>query len=601
MHTALESLVHALEQAPDTPSHAIEVLPPHEKLLLQAWNRTETDLPSDGTIITLFEAVAARHAQQVALVFEDDELTYAQLNVRANRLAHYLVEQGVHADELVAICVQRSPEMIVAVLAVLKAGGAYLPLDPALPAARMAYMFNDAQPRLLLTQSHLNITQNATPTVFLDRDAEKFSGFPEHNPPQRAWPEHLAYAIYTSGSTGNPKGTLIQQGALVNLALAQREALGLQPGLRVLQWASFNFDASVQDIFPTLCAGAQLCLASREAVLPGQNLFETLRRQRIELIALTPSSLAALPVEMLPDLKTVVVGGERCEHALIAPWLKRYRVINVYGPTEATVCATIYPCRQDGERHPAIGRPIANTQVYILDAWLNPVPFGVVGELYIGGEGLARGYLGRPDLTAERFTQNPFSEQPGARMYKTGDLARYLPDGQIEYVGRADHQVKIRGFRIELGEIEFTLGSLPGVREAVVLAQQAIGGPRLIACVAAEAGVDAPTLRKALAQKLPEYMVPAHFIFLDKLPINTSGKIDRKALEALEPAAVETAAQAAPRSALEQRLAHLWAELLGRSSIGRDENFFDAGGNSLLAVRLVARINAEWACSLPVS
>ena len=601
-------LLEAIVVNPETPVAELPLLTSEEqRQILVEWNQTQASLLPSQTFQHLFEACAREHADRPAVVFQEQQLSYAELNARANRLAHYLQDRGVGPDQLVAICAERSLDMIVAVLGVLKAGGAYLPIDPALPPSRMNYMLQDANPCLLLTQGHLSVRLSSTniEQICLDRDDSILSIWPDHNPPQQAWADHLAYVIYTSGSTGNPKGTLIHHRALANLAKAQCEAFGLQPGTRVLQWVSFNFDPCVADICSTLISGACLYLAPAEELLPGPGLLHTLRRHQIEVVALTPSALAEIPVEPLPDLKTWVLGGERCENALIAPWLKTHEVINVYGPTESTVMTTAYPCAADGQRHPPIGQPIANTQTYILDEYLNPVPIGVTGELYIGGEGLARGYLGRPDLTAERFLQNPFSDQPGARMYKTGDLARYLPDGHIEYIGRIDHQVKIRGYRIELGEIEFALTQLSSVREAVVLTQEApAGGRRLVAYVVLESAVsaehDSSTLRTALGRTLPEYMVPAHFVFLPKIPVNTNGKLDRKALDALEWREDELV-YAALCTPTEEQLAALWSELLGKKTIGRDENFFHLGGHSLLAVRLTARINETFQCALPVS
>jgi amino acid adenylation domain-containing protein len=555
------------------------------------------------TIHQLFEARVREQAAAIALVFEDQQLSYAELNARANQLAHGLRLHGVLPDDVVGLCVERSVEMVVGMLGVLKAGAAYLPLDPVLPPERLAWMVEDARPRLLLVQSGLmdRLPPTRPGRVALDQ-AELFASCPTEDPPPRAGGDHLAYVIYTSGSTGRPKGTLIHHRGSVNLAVAVGKALDMRPGMRVLQWASFNFDAAVCDVFTTLAAGACLVLGTRASVLPGPDLLQTLQRHGIEQITLTPSALAELPRQRLPQLKTLVVAGEQCDQALIAPWTGFCSVVNAYGPTEATVCATIYPCSADGQRHPPIGRPIANTQAYILDTRLHPVPIGVVGELCIGGEGLARGYLGRPDLTAERFMLNPFSEQPGARMYRTGDLARYLPDGRIEYVGRADKQVKLRGYRIELGEIEFALAQLPGVREAVVLARPAAGGTRLVACVAMEpkAAHDAAALCAGLQRSLPDYMVPAHFVLLERLPVNANGKLDRQALEAL-PWSHDERAHTPPATPTEQRLAAVWAELLGRDRIGRDDGFFALGGHSLLAVRLVARIHETFGLALPLS
>ncbi len=576
-----------------------------QHLMLVEWNRTAADTPAHPTVHQLFEACAASHAQDTALIFQDQRLTYAELNTCANQLAHALRARGIGPDRVVGLCVERSLDMVVAILGVLKAGGAYLPLDPALPPERLAYMLRDANPGLLLTQPHLRdvLRDHPADPIVLEGGAAQFAEWPGHDPVPNALGENLAYVIYTSGSTGRPKGTLIQHRGLVNLAHAQCRAIGLQPGMRVLQWAAFNFDASVCELFTSLTTGACLHLVTKEAVLPGIDLLNTLRQGRIEVVTMTPSSLSALPAEPLPDLKILILAGEDCDHTLIAPWLKRYTVINAYGPTETTVCATVYRCTSDGLRHPPIGRPLANTQTYILDAHQHPVPVGVTGELYIGGLGLARGYLGRPDLTAERFVVNPFSDQPGARMYRTGDLARYLPGGQIEYVGRADHQVKIRGYRIELGEIEFALAEVPGVREAVVLALRApAGGQELVAYLVPDASAApelATQLRVSLQRSLPDYMVPAHIVMLDRLPINANGKLNRAALAALE--WTRDSATTTPRTPTEERLAGLWAELLGRRDISHEENFFHAGGHSLLAVKLIALVNEAFGLSLPVS
>ena len=599
-------LLQAIVAQPESAVAELPLLSEAERhQLLVEWNRTHAALPPQPTIHQLFEACVDRFPDQVVAVFEDQCITYAQLNARANQLAHYLRRKGIAPDALVGICVERSLEMVVAVLGVLKAGGAYLPLDPSQPPARTAYMIDDARPHLVLTMERLRerLPAQVIAPLCLDRDAALFASCPAHNPARDTLPDHLAYVIYTSGSTGHPKGTLIHHRGLLNLVQAQQQALDLQPGRRVLQWTSFNFDASVSEIFTALTSGAQLTLVSSEAVLPGRNLLDTLLRHRIELVTLTPSSLAALPVQALPDLKTLVVAGEHCDHALIAPWMRFYSVINAYGPTEATVCATIYPCADDGQRHPPIGRPIANTQIYLLDDSLNPVPIGVTGELYIGGEGLARGYLGRPDLTAERFVQNPFSDQPGARMYKTGDLARYLPDGRVEYVGRVDHQIKMRGYRIELGEVEFALTRLAGVREAVVLAQDApTGDKRLVAYVVPAPGtsISPAQLRAALQTTLPDYMVPSSFALLDRLPLNNNGKIDRSALPPPQ-RELHGTDRTPPGTPTERRLAALWCELLGASAVGCDDNFFHIGGHSLLAVRLCSRINEMFGLSVPLS
>ena len=602
------TLLEAIVRQPGTAIADLPLLTAAERhQVLVAWNRTHESPPQVQAVHQLFEACAREHAEAVAVVFEEQRLSYAELNARANQLAHWLRAQGLQPDDVVGLCVEPSVEMVIGMLGVLKAGAAYLPLDPALPPERLAWMVADARPRLLLTQARLAQRLRADgaamgpPCTALD-DSDRFAPYPTDDPAPRARGDHLAYVIYTSGSTGRPKGTLIHHRGSVNLAVTLGKALAMQPGTRVLQWASFNFDAAVCDVFATLAAGACLVLGTRASLLPGPDLLQTLQRHGIELITLTPSALAELPRQRLPRLKTLVVAGEQCDQALIAPWTEFCTVVNAYGPTEATVCATIHPCRADGQRHPPIGRPIANTQVYILDDRLHPVPVGVMGELCIGGDGLARGYLGRPDLTAERFVLNPFSGQPGARMYRTGDLARYLPDGRIEYVGRADQQVKLRGYRIELGEIEFALTQLPGVREAVVLARPAPAGMRLLACVAMEPGAarDTAAMRARLQRSLPDYMVPAHVVLLERLPVNANGKLDRRALEAL-PWSGDERAHVAPATPTERRLASLWADMLGHDRIGRDDGFFALGGHSLLAVRLMARIQDVFGLALPLS
>ena len=595
MRDHLVRLLQAVVDAPDTPIEALELLSPQERRTqLIDWNRPDSMPRAPQSIQELVEAQVQEHPDDVAVVFEEERLSYRELNRRANRLAHWLRQQGAGPETRVGLCLGRSVEMVVAMLAVVKAGAAYLPLDPALPAARLAWMVEDAQLEHLLTHSSLphRWPQPGLRAACLDR--LDLDGQPADDPPNLNLPGHLAYVIYTSGSTGRPKGVLLQHQGLVHLVLAWRKSLSLSRGLRTLLWFPFHFDPATLDVFSAWSSGCCLHLASDEALLPGENLRQTLLRHRIQALSLTPSALAAQAHEEFADLRSLVCGGERCDRAVIEPWARSVRVTNAYGPTEITVCATLHACAAGAEGPPPIGKPIGRTRAYVLDGRLSPVPVGVVGELYIAGDGVARAYLGRPDLTAERFIADPFAELPGERMYRTGDLARHLPDGNIVYTGRADRQVKLRGRRIEPGEIETALRSLAGVDDACVVLRE----EGLVAyAVASGAAASAKELRQALRQSLPEYMVPGQVIFLERLPLNANGKLDESGL----PPPPVDADQELPLPGTEARLAAIWSELLGRPSTGRTQNFFEAGGHSLLAVQLCARVRTTFDVSVPVS
>ncbi|HEY9657256.1 MAG TPA: amino acid adenylation domain-containing protein, partial [Allocoleopsis sp.] len=471
------------------PNQAITELPllteSERQQLLVEWNNTQTHYPQDKCIHQLFEEQVDRTPDAVAVVFENQQLTYRELNQRANQLAHYLQTLGVGPEALVGICVERSLEMVIGILGILKAGGAYVPLDPAYPQERLAFMLQDSAVPVLLTQSHLadKLPSHSAKMRYLDKDWQDIEQQSQENFAGNAKANNLAYVIYTSGSTGKPKGVLLEHRGLCNLAQAKVQQFDVKSSSCVLQFASPSFDASVWEIVIALTGGARLCLGSREKLLPGVQLVGLIQQQRVTHVTLPPSALAVLPETDLPTLQAIIVGGEPCLPSLAAKWAHNRQFFNAYGPTEATVDATIAPYEQSMKIFP-IGRPIANTQVYILDRHLQPVPIGVAGELHIGGDGLARGYFNRPELTQEKFIPNPFSDQPGARLYKTGDLARYLPDGNIEFLGRIDHQVKIRGFRIELGEVEATLSQHPDVREAVVTVREDMpGDKRLVAYI----------------------------------------------------------------------------------------------------------------------
>ncbi|WP_338927353.1 amino acid adenylation domain-containing protein [Mycetohabitans endofungorum] len=605
MQQALHSLADVLEATPDTAVQQLQVLPEAEReLLLNTWNATQQAYPSHLCAHQLFEAQVKRSPEAPALVFEDQTFSYAQLNAQANRLAHQLIELGVKPDARVAICVQRSPALVVGLLAILKAGGAYVPLDPAYPSERLVHILADAAPNIVLAdatgRAALGDAALAECTVL---DPTILPALPDTNPSVAALTaRHLAYVIYTSGSTGTPKGVMVEHRGVVNLALAQIACFGVQPASRILQFVSFSFDVSASDIFTALGCGASLYLSPETARHDRNGLWNYLIRHQITHIALPPALLQN--GEGLPHLHTpltLIVGGETPSATLVRDLAEQGTVFNAYGPTETTVCAAAWRGARDFSGEISIGRPIANIRVYLLDAYGQPVPLGAVGELYIGGAGVARGYLNRPALTAERFVPDPFSDEAGARLYKTGDVARYLPDGNLELLGRNDEQVKIRGFRIEPGEIEACLTAHPQVRDAVVVAIGEGSAKRLVAYVQAEADEClASTLRAQVAASLPEYMVPSAFVRLDAWPLTPNGKLDRRALPAPDDAALAHQAYEAPQGELETTLATIWAELLGVERVGRHDSFFALGGHSLLAMRLISRVRTALGVDLAI-
>jgi amino acid adenylation domain-containing protein len=559
-------------------------------------NQKQRDNPCTLCIHQLFEQQVETNPNAVAVSFEEQSLTYGELNARANQLAHDLSTIGVKPETLVGICVERSIDMIVGLLSILKAGGAYLPLDPAYPKDRLEFMVEDAQISVLVTQekftTHLPLSN--INIVCLDGDRQTFSQHSQQNPKPAVTVENLAYILYTSGSTGLPKGVLIPHKALVNLATAEIKLFNLQPSSRVIQFASINFDVSVSEIFTTLCAGAQLCLGSPKSLLPGGNLLQFLQENAITHAALAPSVLAVLPQASLPQLQVIIAGGEACPPKLMEQWAVGRRFLNAYGPTEATVEATVAECSPGLPL--TIGRPLANTEAYILDESLQQVSIGVAGELHIGGIGLARGYLNRPELTESKFIPHPFSDNPTAKLYKTGDLARYLPDGNIEYLGRIDHQVKIRGFRVELGEIEAIFNENPVIQQAVVIARpDQFNDTHLVAYAVLNAGAETDKItvqwRNALKEKLPDYMIPEALVILEKLPLTPNDKVDRLALAKLPLVRGNSRSFTPPRHPEEEVLTRIWAEVLGLEQVGIEDNFFDLGGHSLKAVALCNQLS----------
>ncbi|HXY99275.1 MAG TPA: amino acid adenylation domain-containing protein [Stellaceae bacterium] len=590
-----------LEGAADNPGATLSRLPlltPAELRQRRRWNETdEVEQPSER-IHDGLEAQAARTPEAIAVEFEGRTLTYRELDERAGKTARYLRALGVEIGAPVAICLNRSPEMLVAIYGVLKAGGAYVPLDPTYPRERLAFMLADCGADVLLSQQALlaDLPPHAGRTVCLDADWGEIDRPGEHWQSPDISPDALAYIIYTSGSTGVPKGVLVAHRGVVNSSRTLVRYLDLGLGQRMLQFASLSFDVSVFEFVPALMSGMTLCLARKEALLPGPGLIRLLRDLRINVVTLPPSVLAVLPIADLPDLTTLQVAGEAFSADLVARWSGGRRFFNAYGPTEGSIWTA--GAFLDGTRRPVIGRPIPNSQIHLLDQHLEPVPVGVTGELYIGGIGVTRGYLGRPEATAANFIPDPFSARAGARMYRTGDLARYLADGTIEYVGRADHQVKLRGFRIELGEIEAALARYPHISHAaVVLREERSGDRRLIAYLAARAGGEISTadLRRFLRETLPEHMIPANFVVVDAIPLTSNGKIDRAALphpDAVRPELSQSFV--APQTPLQQVLARIWEDVLNIRGIGIADNFFELGGHSLLISRLVSRIRESF-------
>jgi len=579
--------------------------------LLREWNDSRVAWPPAPGLHQLVEEQVARAPDAVALVYEDRRLSYRALDARADALARRLGELGVGPDILVGICAERSLELVVGLLAILKAGGAYVPLDPTYPRERLAFMTEDAGAPVLLTQEHLRdvLPEHSATTVTLD------AGVPTTpaRPPWRGTPDSLAYAIFTSGSTGRPKGAMNSHRAIVNRLLWMQAAYGLTPEDRVLQKTPFSFDVSVWELFWPLMVGARLVVARPGGHQDAAYLVRLIVREGITTLHFVPSMLQVFleqpGAQSCHSLRRVIASGEALPYELEQRFFARLgaELHNLYGPTEAAVDVTYQPCAPSPRRRPvAIGRPVANTAVHVFDRDLRPAPIGGHGELHVGGVQLARGYLGRGGLTAERFIPDPLSEEPGGRLYKTGDLSRHLAGGAVEYLGRLDFQVKLRGQRIELGEIEATLAAHPSVREAVVLCRDDGGDPRLVAYLVPRAGAscEPPALRAFLEERLPEHMVPALFVELESLPLNPNGKADRKALGRLPLPGGEgrrEGAFAAPRDVLELRLARIWEEVLGVASVGVRDDFFALGGHSLSAVRLLARIEQEQGRQLPLA
>jgi amino acid adenylation domain-containing protein len=605
-----QSLVESATNNPEAVVGELNILSARHQLLVE-FNNTQTNYPQGKCIHHLFEEQVERTPDKIAVVFEDQDLTYRELNNRANQLAHYLQRLGVKPDDLVGICVERSLDAIVGILGILKAGAAYLPLDPTLPPKRLAFMLQDAQPTVLLTQQHLKNSEiHHQHTVYLDTDWQNIAGESEVNPKSEVNSTHLIYVMFTSGSSGYPKGVAVEHKQLVNYVHSIQEILNLPAGASFATVSTLAADLGNTVIFSSLCYGGCLHVMTQERVSDPQAFGDYVRRHSIDCLKIVPSHICALltsarPEQILPR-QCLILGGEASSWNLIAQ-IQQYapecKIINHYGPTETTVGALTHTLKPgESERVSKtvpIGRPIANTHVYLLDSTLQPVPFGVPGELYIGGAGLTRGYLNHPELTNKTFIANPF--QSGQQLYKTGDLARYLPDGTIEFLGRVDDQVKIRGFRIELREISLVLAKHPAVRESVVLLRDdEPGNLRLVAYVIPHFHQNpaANDLKDFLQAELPDYMVPTAFVLLEAFPLTPNGKLDRHALPTPETAGLNLKEYVAPQNAVEEVLASIWADLLKIERVGIRDNFFDLGGHSLLATQLISRVRQTFRAEL---
>ncbi|MCQ8220753.1 amino acid adenylation domain-containing protein [Burkholderia pseudomallei] len=634
LEVALTRLVDALERDPHGALRQLDILPEVEREeVVRRWNAGEKARPSRLCLHELFERQAARAPDAIAVIQDERALTYAELNRCANRLAHYLRVRGVRGGDRVALYARRSPELLIGMLATLKAGGAYVPLDPGYPAERLTHMLLDSAPVVVLRDAAASddvlVRLNAgTPILDLHADDERWSAQPSgnlklcgsHEPDVGA--RRLAYVIYTSGSTGAPKGVMVEHASVVNQIGALTEYLELDASDRVLQFSNIAFDASVEEIFATLSCGATLVLRTDRWLADAETFWALCGAQRISIVDLPAQFFGQLALSgrraVPTGVRCVVIGGEAVGASALDAWFaeegRRPRLFNTYGPTETTVSVTVHEVRGRHDDANVIGRPIANTRVYVLDAWLRPAPIGVAGELYIGGVQVARGYLNRPELTRERFIDDPFVT--GGRLYRTGDLARWRTDGSLEYLGRNDFQVKIRGFRIELGEIEAQLAKVTGVREVVVLARDSAADTdqnadlnasatanssekRLVAYYTGDADVAA--LRAQAAQHLPSYMVPSAYVRLDAWPLTPNGKLDRRALPAPADDAYARAEYEAPQGAKEEALAAIWRELLHVERVSRHDNFFELGGHSLLAVQLVSRLRQALSVEVALS
>lgn len=551
------------------------------KKLLVEWNGSTVAYPNDYCIHQLFEMQVDRTPDAIALVSEEGSFTYRELDQRSNQLAHHLQKLGAGPEVVVGVSMPRSAETIISILGILKAGAAYLPIDPSHPADRVVYMTQLAQPQVVLT---------------VDTDWQLIARESSERPNSAVTPDNLAYVIFTSGSMGRPKGVAVPHRGLCNCFFTQSDYFNLRSSDRIIQFASVNFDASVFEIVMAICSGASLFMPSQHSLMVGSALVDWLRKEEITIATLPPSVVMSMPVETLPHLRTMILAGEACREEIVERWAIERELFNLYGPTETTIWATGTKCQPAGGK-PSIGRAINNTTIYILNHRQQLSPAGVPGEIYIGGGGVARGYLDQFELTAERFVPDEFSGKAGARLYRTGDLARYNANGEIEFLGRVDEQVKLRGFRIELGEIETVLLQQAGVEAALVVVNgETAEEEQLVAYVVGTN--DANVLRSALRQKLPDYMVPAFFVSIAKIPLTINGKVDKRALPPVTRTIATENANDEELTAVEEMLSNIWAGVLNMESVRLDDNFLELGGHSLLATQVMTRVNEAFGVDL---
>ena len=606
-----ETVLEGIVANPNQLIATLPLLPRSEQQLLVKWNETQVAFPQDLCIQQLIEAQVERTPDAIAVIFENEQLTYRELDHRANQMAHHLQSLGICPEALVAISLERTTEILVAMLGVLKAGGAYVPVDPTYPEERIAFMLEDAQVSILLTHSSLvdQMPQTQAPKVCIDRDWTVIAQQPQSKPSAVTTSENIAYVIYTSGSTGTPKGVQVPHRGVVNFLTAMQAKPGLTAGDILLSVTTLSFDIAVLELLLPLTVGATTVLVSRPVAMDGESLLKTLKSSGATVMQATPATwriLVASGWKSSPQLK-ILCGGEALSPTLARELVNRAQSVwNMYGPTETTIWSTCYQIKAELDSKPLIGHAIANTQIYLLDAHFQPVPIGISGEMYIGGEGVVRGYLNRPELTAERFIPDPFSSKQNARMYRTGDLARFLPSGNIEYLQRIDNQVKFRGFRIELGEIEATIAQYPEVKEAVVMVREDIPDEKtLVGYVVLANGVDVdqqiPQLRQFLKGKLPDFMIPSILITLEMIPLTPNGKIDRKALPKSDGIRQLTEKFVVPRNETEQKIAEIWLQVMNLEQVGIHDNFFDLGGYSLLAIQVIARLRKAFQVEILLS
>src|SRR5581483_2673610 len=614
----VEHLCMQLERMVATPEQPLATLPlltpaEQEQVLLD-WNETRTPYLHDQGLAALFEAQVKQAPEAIALVFEEQQVSYGELDRRANHLAQYLHQWGVRTETLVGLCLERSMAMVIAILGILKAGGAYLPLDPASPPERLAFVLHDARASVLLSEQSLlqGLPAVSIPLLCLDRDWPTIASTPPAPAPLWQHPDHLAYVIYTSGSTGTPKGVLVPHRQVTRLFASTQTQFRFGPQDHWTLFHSIAFDFSVWELWGALLFGGRLTVVPWWQSREPESFFHLLQEQQISVLNLTPSAFHQLVVaassliegKSLLALRLVIFGGEALDLASVRAWMTLVgehspHLVNMYGITETTVHVTWQPLSLpviNGGLKSPIGRPLPDLQVYVLDGGGQPVPVGVVGELYVGGAGVTRGYLGRPDLTAQRFVPHPWSRQPGARLYRSGDLARYTREGQLEYLGRNDAQVKLRGFRIELGEIEAALQEHPSVREAVVVVQERQQGEKQLVAYIVPASAQTPSLsalRTFLSVRLPAHMLPAAFVPLEGLPLTANGKLDRRALPDPDSGRPELGKEyMAPQNEIERTLAQIWSQILRIQQVGVHDNFFELGGDSILSIQIVAKAHA---------